>query len=137
VNGSELKAWRKSLGLTQEQASREFEVTRATVQNWEYEVTPVPLVVALATRQISIREKRRPEYGPVTLVYLDTLTASGMDEDLKPKLFCKRYADNRAALLEVFELRKGPDRLDPFILDDTGGVIWSGPALIDECNKVH
>jgi transcriptional regulator with XRE-family HTH domain len=133
VNGSEIKAWRKSLRFTQEQASREFEVTRATVQNWEYEITPVPWVVALATRQISRREKRRPEYGPVTLVYLDTAPAG--DEALNPKLFCERFADNRAALLGVLELKKKSEAFSRFILDDTGSVIWSGLALIDECEK--
>src|SRR6267143_953876 len=107
MNGPELKNWRKLLGYTQEQAANEFGVTRPTIQNWEYEITPVPVAVDLASRQLLRRWKQRPEFGPVTLVYagapLWPPTLNGVDR--LPSLFCRRYPDNNTAFLRVFELR--------------------------------
>jgi transcriptional regulator with XRE-family HTH domain len=138
MNGPELKKWRKLLGYTQEQAASEFGVTRPTIQNWEYGITPVPVVVDLASRQLLRSWKHRPEFGPVTLVYASaalgpTLTLNG--EDRPPTLFCKRYPDNKSALLGVSELRSSSNFFNPLILDDTNRVIWSGPQLIEECKK--
>ena len=71
MNGAELKSWRKRIGYTQEEAAREFGVSRPTVQNWEYENTSVPLVVELASHRLLRQWKQRREYGPVFLIYFD------------------------------------------------------------------
>jgi DNA-binding XRE family transcriptional regulator len=134
MNGLELKKWRKILGYTQEQAANEFGVTRPTIQNWEYEITPVPVAVELASRQLLRRWKQRPEFGPITLVYATT-ALSGLDR--LPKLICERFPDNNAALRKVFELKNSSDFFNPLILDETNLVIWSGPQLMEECEKLR
>ena len=133
MNGLELKKWRKLLGYTQEQAANEFGVTRPTIQNWEYEITPVPVAVELASRQLVRRWKQRPEFGPITLVYATT-ALNGLEG--LPKLICERFPDNNSALRKVLELKNSSDIFNPLILDDTNLVIWSGPQLMEECEKI-
>jgi transcriptional regulator with XRE-family HTH domain len=134
MDGTELRNWRKSLDLTQEQAAKEFDVTRATVQNWEYGITEVPRAVELASRQILRHWKQRPEFGPVTLV--STMVASAGQSDFLPLLRCERYANNEVALNALSE-RIGLQNLSSFfILDDTKSVIWSGPDLYEQCTKI-
>jgi len=138
VNGLELKKWRKLLGYTQEQAANEFGVTRPTIQNWEYEITRVPVVVDLASRQLLRRWKQRPEFGPVTLVYASApLWPAPNGADQLPALCCRRYPNNTAAFLKVFELRNSSDFFNPQILDETNLVIWSGPKLMEECERLR
>jgi transcriptional regulator with XRE-family HTH domain len=137
MNGLELKKWRKLLGHTQEQAANEFGVTRPTIQNWEYEITPVPVAVDLASRQLLRRWKQRPEFGPVTLVYASAPLWLTLNADQLPTLFCRQYPDNDAALLRVFELRNSPNFFNPLILDETNLVIWSGPQLMEECERLR
>jgi transcriptional regulator with XRE-family HTH domain len=138
MNGVELKKWRKLLGYTQEQAANQFGVTRPTIQNWEYEITPVPVAVELASRQLLRRWKQRPEFGPITLVYASApLWPKPNGVDRLPTLFCRRYSDNNAAFLRVFELRNSSNFFNPLILDETNRVIWSGPQLMEECEKLR
>ena len=137
MNGLELKKWRKLLGYTQERAANEFEVTRATIQNWEYEITAVPVAVDLASRQLLRRWKQRPEFGPVTLVYVSApLWPTSNGADRLPTLFCRRYADNNAAFRGVSELRNSSNFFNPLILDEMNNVVWSGPQLLEECDKL-
>ena len=133
MNGTELRDWRGLLGLTQEQAAKEFEVTRATVQNWEYGITAVPRAVELASRQILRRWKRRLEFGPVTLVCsMPPLRAAADEPESLPVFFCERYPNNKAALLAC-STRIGTRA---FILDDAKSVIWSGMDLLKQCDKL-
>ena len=69
LRGSELREWRKILGYTQEQAGKALGVTRATIQNWEYELSSIPVAVQLACSVLLRRWKQRPEFGPVTVAY--------------------------------------------------------------------
>lgn len=138
MNGLELKKWRRLLGHTQEQAANEFGVTRPTIQNWEYEITPVPVSVGLASRQLARRWKQRPEFGPITLVYASAplwRTPYSVDELLT--LFCRRYPDNHTAFLRVLELMNSSSFFNPMILDENNVIIWSGPQLMEECEKLH
>ena len=138
MNGLELKKWRQLLGYTQEQAAKEFGVTRPTIQNWEYEITSVPLTVELASRQLLRRWKQRPEFGPVTLAYASApLMPTQNRIDRLPTLSCSRHPDNNAAFRRVFELRNSSDFFNPMILDETNIIIWSGPLLVEECDKLH
>ena len=137
MNGPELKKWRTLLGYTQAQAAHQFGVTRPTIQNWEYEITPVPVTVDLASRLLLRRWKQRPEFGPVTLMYASApLWPPPNGVDRLPTLFCRRYPDNNAAFLRVFELRNSSDFFNPLILDETNIIIWSGPKLMEECEKL-
>lgn len=137
MNGIELKKWRKLLGYTQEQAANQFGVTRPTIQNWEYEITSVPVAVDLASQQLLRRWKQRPGFGPVALVYASApLWPPQNSVDRLPTLFCRRYPDNNAAFLRIFELRTASNFFNPLILDETNHIIWSGPQLMEECEKL-
>jgi DNA-binding XRE family transcriptional regulator len=136
MNGTELREWRRSLGYTQEQAAKEFEVTRATIQNWEYGITTVPRAVELASRQILRHWKRRLEFGPVTLVCAIPPVAAAASEPL-PVLLCERYPNNKAALLACSRRIATQYFSNLFILDDAKSVIWSGRGLLEECNKLE
>jgi transcriptional regulator with XRE-family HTH domain len=137
MNGTELREWRKLLGLTQEQAAKEFEVTRATVQNWEYGITSVPRAIELASRQILRLWKRRLDFGPVTLAYaMPSLMAAAIEPESLPVLFCERYPNNKAALLACPTRIGTRDFSSLFILDDGKSVIWSGKGLLEECDKL-
>jgi DNA-binding XRE family transcriptional regulator len=138
MNGTELREWRRLLGLTQEQAAKEFEVTRATVQNWEYEITAVPRAVELASRQILRLWKRRLEFGPVTLVYaMPALGTAAYEPESLPVFFCERYPNNKAALLACSTRIGTRDFSSSFILDDAKSVIWSGMDLLKQCDKLE
>jgi transcriptional regulator with XRE-family HTH domain len=136
LNGPELKIWRKTLGLTQSDAANQFGVTRPTVQNWEYGITPVPLTVELAARLLLRRWKQRPEFGPVTLAYaFCSFWHEKSGEGEIPTLCCKRCPDNQAAFQNLFQLRQDREVFDPFIMDETNYVVWSGPDLIEACEN--
>ena len=138
MNGLELKNWRKLLGFTQEQAAKEFGVTRPTIQNWEYEITSVPVTVDFASRQLLRHWKQRPEFGPVTLAYASAPLSPTLNSvDRLPTMSCSRCPDNNAAFRRVFELRNSSDFFNPMILDETNIIIWSGPQLMEECEKLH
>jgi transcriptional regulator with XRE-family HTH domain len=137
MNGTELREWRTLLGLTQEQAAKEFEVTRATVQNWEYGNTSVPRAVELASRQILRHWKRRLEFGPVTIVYaMPDFGSAASEPETLPVLFCERYPNNKAALLACSKRMGTGNFSNSFILDDVKAVIWSGMGLLEECSKL-
>jgi DNA-binding XRE family transcriptional regulator len=137
MNGIELKEWRKLLGYTQEKAANEFGVTRPTIQNWEYGITHIPVAVELASRQLMRRWKQRPEFGPVTFVYANAPLWPTSNADQLPTLFCNRYPHNNAAFLRVFELRNSSNFFNPLILDETNLVVWSGPQLMEECQRLQ
>lgn len=138
MNGTDLREWRRFLGLTQEQAAKEFEVTRATVQNWEYEITTVPRAVELASRQILQHWKQRPEFGPVTLVCATRPSrAAASEPGPLPVLFCERFPNNKAAMKACSKRMVSQDFSNSFILDDAKSVIWSGMSLLEECVQLE
>ena len=134
MRGSELREWRKILGYTQEQAGKALGVTRATIQNWEYELTSIPVAAKLACSVLVRRWKQRPEFGPVTVAYTGiplSLVAQAQDE----KLTCERYSHNRDAFSRMMDLKNSTAIFNPIILDDAGSAVWSGEALMKECEK--
>jgi DNA-binding XRE family transcriptional regulator len=134
LRGSELREWRKILGYTQEQAGKALGVTRATIQNWEYESSSIPVAVQLACRVLVRRWKQRPEFGPVTVAYTGiplSLAAQAQDETLT----CERYSNNRDAFSRLINLKNSAAIFNPIILDDAGCAVWSGEALMKECEK--
>ena len=136
MNGRELRIWRKLLGYTQEDAANELGVTRATIQNWEHDVTPVPVTVHLASRQLIRRWKQRAEFGPVTLVYASVPLPSPNSVAGPPTLTCRRYPDNHTAFRKILALRTSPSFFNPLIIDEGNVIIWSGPQLIQQCEKL-
>src|SRR5262249_6973994 len=73
MDGRALREWRKHLGFTQEEAAKHLDVTRATIQNWEYGITSLPGAIHFACQECVRRWKQRPDFGPVLLVYTDGL----------------------------------------------------------------
>src|SRR6516225_9702371 len=71
MNPTDLKSWRKRLGLNQFEAAKKLGVGRASIQYWEQELWPIPRVIELACHQMMRRWKRRPEFGPVLLISMD------------------------------------------------------------------
>lgn len=53
MTGSEFKAWRKSLGLTQEGAAGALGISRRGVQMYEKSEAPVPRRVELACQKLT------------------------------------------------------------------------------------
>jgi DNA-binding XRE family transcriptional regulator len=131
----DFKKWRKKLGLNQVVAGEMLGLSRGAVQYWESDIRPVPRAVELACQELLRRWKQRPEFGPVTLLYADgpisqeDPLASG---DLV--LRCEPHLNNESALSRLVRLRQIGTILTPFIVEDDGTVIWSGPELLHECD---
>ncbi|MDU6835345.1 MAG: XRE family transcriptional regulator [Bradyrhizobium sp.] len=134
MTGLELKEWRRAMDVTRQQAGAELGVTRATSQNWEYEITPIPVTVGLACRQLLRRKKRRPDFGPVTLVYSIIPLSNASNLAGEPAaLTCKRCVNNIDAFRRINELSEDSAFFNPMILDDLGSAIWSGYELTKQC----
>ena len=136
MRGSELREWRTILGYTQEQAGKALGVTRATIQNWEYESSSIPVAVQLACRVLVRRWKQRPEFGPVTVAYTGVpLSLAAQVQAQGETLTCERYSSNRDAFSRLMDLKNSTAIFNPIILDDAGCGVWSGEALMKECEK--
>ena len=126
---TQLKDYRKRLGLTQEEAGRSFGVSRVTIQNWERGTTPVPVSV---DRLAELRERswwqRQAQHGPVVLTYHtgppDIVTAANT-----PNEPCET---NEVAIRRACELRKlHPSHQLRFlsVTDMSGRNIWVGDEI--------
>ena len=136
MRGSELREWRKILGYTQEQAGKVLGVTRATIQNWEYESSSITVAVQLACGVLLRRWKQRPEFGPVTVAYTSVpLSLAAQVQAQDETLTCERYSSNRDAFTRLMDLKNSTVIFNPIILDDAGCAVWSGEALMKECEK--
>jgi transcriptional regulator with XRE-family HTH domain len=132
----DFKKWRKMLRLTQVDAARELGVSRAAVQHWESERTPIPRTVELACHELTRRWKRHPEFGPVILVYTDGPIWQPSDGPYRVALLqCELYANNEAATQHACRRRNDPSFVNPFIMGEDGEVIWAGAELVRECDK--
>ena len=134
MTGLELKEWRRAMDFTQQQAGDELGVTRATIQNWEYEITTIPVTVSLACSQLLRRRKRRPDFWPVTLIYSTIPLPNAANlADQPAALNCQRCVDNIDAFRRINELSENSAFFNPIILDDLGSAIWSGNELAKQC----
>ena len=134
MRGSELREWRKILGYTQEEAGEALDVTRVTIQNWEYEITKPPRSVQLACRLLLRRWKQLPNFGPVTLVYANSPLVPSTAAPTGISFNCEKCIDNQDAFRRL-AVRKNGGIFSPLIVDETGAVIWSGEALLKVCNE--
>jgi DNA-binding XRE family transcriptional regulator len=130
----DFKKWRKKLGINQVVAGEMLGLSRGAVQQWESEIRPVPLAVELACQELLRHSNKRPEFGPVTLLYADDPILEG---DPSPSgdlvLRCEPHPDNESALARVIRLSESLNLFMPLIVADDGTVIWSGPELLREC----
>jgi DNA-binding XRE family transcriptional regulator len=128
--------WRKTLAYTQVEAATKLGFTRATIQNWERGITRVPRYVELACLELTRQWKQRPEFGTVVLVYAE--------EPIWPKLGdgardvfvqCELYSNNEVAIRQALRLAKNHNFSNPLIIEPDGGVVWSTPELMRECER--
>ena len=118
MDSSAFSAWRKRVGLTQQElAERWARVTRTTIQNWESGASPIPHSVETACAIWERRLKQEnPNLGPVTLIYADGpmfVDPYGPRRRL-PMMQKEPYPTNTAAIARVLELwkpRRFPQRV--------------------------
>ena len=133
----DLKKWRRKLKYSQIDAAKELGFHRAAVQYWESEKVPISKVVELACEELTRRWKRRPEFGPVTLIYASEPVWPGPDHSTR-KLFvqCELYANNEAALQRACWLKETQNFINPLIVgQEDGEIVWPAPELLLECDK--
>ena len=136
MNGNAFRKWRKQLGFTQEKAAKHLDVSRATIQNWEYGVTAVPGAMDFASQECARRWKQRPDFGPVVLVYTEGLIWPPYDKpDCLPTLYCERYPNNEAAIQRAVLLGNKPNLANAWILEERDTVIWNSSELLLECRR--
>ena len=130
----DFKKWRKKLGVNQVAAGNMLGLSRGAVQYWESDIRPVPRAVELACEELLRRWKLRPEFGPVRLLYADA-PISQADSLASGDLLlrCEPHPDNESALCRIVRLRETAHLFLPFIVEDDGTIIWSGPELLQEC----
>lgn len=131
----DFKKWRKKLGYNQVEAGEKLGLSRAAVQYWEAEIRPVPLAVELACQHLLRQWKQRPEFGPVTLMYADDPVWQQASPPCGVLLFqCERHPNNESAIRRAVWLRETMTLVTPFIVEDDGNVICSGPELLQVCD---
>ena len=127
------KKWRRKLGYTQVEAGEKLGLSRGAVQYWESDIRPVPLAVELACQELLRLWKQRPEFGHVTLLYVDDLITAETSASVGSILVrSERHPDNESALESAARQRETLTRFIAFIMEDDGNVIWSGPELLRE-----
>jgi transcriptional regulator with XRE-family HTH domain len=130
------RKWRKQLGFTQEEAAKHLDVARATIQNWEHGITPLPGAIDFVCQECVRRWKQRPDFGPVLLVYTDGLIWPPYDQpDCLPVLYCEPHSDNEAAIQRALRLRDDPNFANAWILEEGENVIWNSSELLLECQR--
>ena len=129
----EFKTWREQTGYTQARAAeRFFHVTRATVQNWEAGITPIPAAVGAACQVWGRRVRQEDAMtGPVTLVFSDGpmfRSPYGPMQKL-PMMHSEQYATNAQALELAKEYSKSNGFFNPFIVEKGGETLWNSVEL--------
>jgi len=127
------KKWRQQLGYTQSVAGEKLGLSRGAVQYWESEIRPVPLAVELACHELLRLWKRRPEFGPVTLLYAGDPTSLETSASVDSILVrSEPHPDSESALRSAAQLAETVILSIAFIVDGDGDIIWSGPELLRE-----
>jgi transcriptional regulator with XRE-family HTH domain len=136
VDASELREWRKTLGLTQLEAADKLGVRRTTFQNWEHGNFPIPPSTKLVCDSLTRRWKQRPEFGPVTLIYTDRPVWPGPEcRDETRVLQCEFHDNNEGALARARLVASASALHNPAILGLDGEVIWGAQELLGECRN--
>jgi transcriptional regulator with XRE-family HTH domain len=88
MDGRGFRKWRKQLGFSQEEAAKHFDVTRATIQNWEYEITSLPGAIDRACQEC-VRRLKSDDLSSVVYFSSTSTTRSGKTpEGLMKSVFC-------------------------------------------------
>jgi transcriptional regulator with XRE-family HTH domain len=132
----DLKKWRKKHGFNQFEAAEKLGTNRSGLQDWEREVRPIWRSIELACEEITRLERRRPDFGPVTLVCTDGPILRVCDDPYHVKLLCfEQHPNNAAAIRAVIRSGLNLSHGDILILAEDGFVIWQSEELIGECHR--
>src|SRR5215471_4890091 len=133
MDARDLKNWRKRLSYNQFDAAKQLGVRRASIQNWEQELWPIPRVVELATHQIMRRWKRRREFGPVLLIYTEEPIWQQSQRPYQISILHSAVcANNKTAMQHVERLKHDPGFINPVIMESNGEIIWTTSELLRE-----
>src|SRR5262245_57314974 len=133
MDATELKNWRKRLGLNQVEAAKRLGVGRASIQNWERELWPIPRIIDLACRQIMCRWKQQPEFGPVLLIYIDDPIWQRSERPHQVSILHSAvYPNNEAAMRHVDQHKHDPYFMNPVLMETNGDIIWTTSELLQE-----
>lgn len=137
MDAADFLSWRKALRYTQPAAAEKLGVSRATIQNWQGGVTRVPTMVGLACQVLTRRWKQRPEFGPVALVYADQPMQPNADTPTRGVFVqCEICTYNEVAIRKALRLSgELPNFSNPFIIEHDGGIIWTTPEVLRECDR--
>jgi DNA-binding XRE family transcriptional regulator len=134
MDATDLKNWRRRLGLNQFEAANKLGVGRASIQYWEGELWPIPRVIELACHQMMRRWKRRSEFGPVLLIYIDDPIWQDSQRPYEISIFHSAvYANNKTAMQHVDRVKNDPYFINPVIMETNGDIIWTTFELLREC----
>jgi len=93
----------------------------------------LPVAVELACQELLRLWKQRPEFGPVTLLYVDDPISRETSASVGSLLMRSgRHPNIESALRRVAQARDTTNLLIAFIVEDDGNVVWSGPELLRE-----
>ncbi len=128
--------WRKTLRYTQAEAAEKLGVNRGTIQNWERGVTRISKAAELACLELTRRWKQRPEFGSVNLIYAEAPASQQPDDPSRTALLqCELYSNNEAAIWRALQLMETPNFINPLIIEKDGGIVWTTPELLRECER--
>jgi DNA-binding XRE family transcriptional regulator len=133
MDAGDLKRWRKRLGYDQFEAAKRLGVQRASIQNWEQELWPIPRVTELACHEIMRRWKQRSEFGPVLLVYTDELIWQESQGPYQVSILHSAvYRNNATAMRHVERMKNDPYFINPIVMETNGEIIWTTSELLQE-----
>jgi DNA-binding XRE family transcriptional regulator len=124
--GSKFKAWREATKLTQQQVADKFDVSRATVQNWENSVTSDAVDMSLQIWETRLRQEN-PETGPVTVIYSDgpMFVNPYGPRSRVAMLHQEPFPKNVSAIARVQMLWNRESFHNPFIIEESGKPLWN------------
>jgi DNA-binding XRE family transcriptional regulator len=132
MNPKEFRERRERLGLTQSEIAKWFGVSRNTVQNWESGSTTLPGTIDQAFLVWEDRfKKEMASRGPVTLCYADGPMWVDVyrPRNRAPFLHQEPYPTNSAALARVKMIWGGDNVHGPFVLEQSGDLLWNQMEL--------
>jgi DNA-binding XRE family transcriptional regulator len=137
MDAGEFKVWRESLNLTQQEVAQKFEVSRATVENWESGAEPITQRIALTCGMLAPRlRQENPDLGPVTLIYTDGPILADPNEGPRPPVTATQesHPTNAAAIARVQKLWGRVGFWHPFIIERSRRVLWNVIQLEEVVN---
>ncbi|MGA7070869.1 helix-turn-helix domain-containing protein [Bradyrhizobium sp.] len=134
---NEFRERRERYGLTQSEIAKCFGVTRNTVQNWENAITALPSTIDQAFLVWEDRfKKETAERGPVALCYADGPMWIDVyrPRSRTPFLHQEPYPTNSAALARVKMIWGNDNVHGPFIMEQSGDLLWNQMELAGVVN---